>query len=123
LLKIMQRATARLLLLFALAGNLIPLALAAVAVPPHACCIRKNHHCHNSAATMSSQAEFHSRDCCRQNCGHAVVTAQWAHPEAQTNSVGARILARPVALHRSAPFTTEFVAQKATRAPPSLTQI
>jgi hypothetical protein len=119
----MQRTIARLLLLLALAGNLAPLALAAIAVPPHACCLRKNHHCHNSAASSSSHSEFRSRDCCPQNGGHAVVTAQWAHPEQQAGSVTSRILACRVMLEPLAPHSSELLTQRATRAPPLLAYI
>ena len=50
----MHRLTARLLLLFALVGNLVPLALAAGAAPPHACCLRKGvHRCQDSLGAGS----------------------------------------------------------------------
>ena len=50
----MRRLAARLLLLFALAGNLVPLGLAMTA-PAHACCVRKaahSHHCHEAGSTI-----------------------------------------------------------------------
>jgi hypothetical protein len=54
----MRRLTARLLLLFALAGTFVPPALAATAAPPHACCIRKAaHQCHGSGPE-ADQARF-----------------------------------------------------------------
>jgi hypothetical protein len=114
----MQRTIARLLLLFALAGNLIPLALATTAVPPHACCIRKNHHCHNSAATDSSSPELLSRDCCPQKCRHAVITAQWAHPHAHRVFIGAQFVSSHVVLQDSEAFSSESLIKQATRAPP-----
>ena len=78
----MHRLTARLLLCFALVGNLVPLALAATA-PAHACCVRKAaHHCHGSLAPeqLSETGPVVVRDAgtCNHDCCRAVTTAQWA---------------------------------------------
>ncbi|HUO24787.1 MAG TPA: hypothetical protein VMU61_03915 [Candidatus Aquilonibacter sp.] len=116
----MQRTIARLLLLFAVAGNLIPLALAATAVPPHACCIRANHHCHNSALSDSRQPEFRSTCCCRQGCGHVVVTAQWAHPQTPAAPVGAPAVNSRLTPGQSPALFAEVLTRQSTRAPPSL---
>ena len=51
----MQRLTARLLLLFALAGNFLPVALAATTAPPRACCLRMAHKCHKRPARNPKQ--------------------------------------------------------------------
>lgn len=78
----MQRLTARLLLFFALAANLVPLALAVTAAPPHACCVRKAaHRCHELAEGDSSQPVIRDTGCCNHDCCRAVTTAQWAHPQ------------------------------------------
>jgi hypothetical protein len=119
----MQRMTARLLLLFALAGNLIPLALAASTPTLPACCIRRNHHCHASAASNSSQPDIREACCCRHGCGHAVVTARWAHPRTQAGSFIAPAVSRHVAAQPFALLSPEFRNFKPTRAPPLLAGI
>src|SRR5689334_20600791 len=74
----MRHLTATLLLLFAIAGNLVPLALAAAAGPPHACCIRKAvHPCHGAASTESESLEIRSAACCNRDCCRATAT-RWA---------------------------------------------
>jgi hypothetical protein len=75
----MHRRIAKFLLLFAVAGNLAPLALAISAPPPHACCLRKNvHNCHGSPVAASEQLVLRSGNCCSQNCYRAVTTTRWA---------------------------------------------
>ena len=77
----MQRLTARLLLFFALVGNLVPLALAATAAP-RACCLRKGvHHCQNSLTSESEPLVIRDASCCNHDCRRAVTTAQWAHAQ------------------------------------------
>jgi hypothetical protein len=83
----MHRLTARLLLFFALVGNLAPLALAAVPTPSHACCLRKKaHHCHDSLNAESEQLVIRDSSCCNHDCCGATISAQWAHPESQAAS-------------------------------------
>jgi len=66
----MQRLTARILLLFALAGTFVPAALQALAASPHACCLRKSaHRCH---ASGSEEPTASSAGCCNHDCCHAV---------------------------------------------------
>lgn len=78
----MHRLIARLLLFIALAGNLLPLALAAASPPPRVCCLRKAvHHCQNSLASDSEQLVIRDATCCNHDCCRAVTTAQWAHPQ------------------------------------------
>jgi hypothetical protein len=80
--KTMHRLTARFLLIFALVGNVTPLALAATAPPPHACCVRKvASHCHESPASQSSQPSIQASGCCGHECCRAAITAQWANPQ------------------------------------------
>jgi hypothetical protein len=118
--EIMQRTIARLLLLFALAGNLIPLGLAATPKPLPACCLRHKHRCHAFVASNSSQPEVRDACCCRQSCGHAVVTARWAHPEAHADSLIGRTMSRHVAAQPFARLSPEFLNFKTTRGPPLL---
>lgn len=115
----MQRLTARLLLLFALAGSLVPSALALTAAPPHACCVRKAaHHCHELAATDSSQLNIRDTGCCNHDCCRAVTTAQWAHPQPKL----AAFFLQPIDVHLAgsqpdspAAASAEF---QSSRAPP-----
>ena len=116
----MHRLTARLLLLLALVGNLAPIALAATAAPPHACCLRKGfHHCHDSLASENGQLLIRDASCCQSDCCRAVTTSRWAHPQPKlaalflrTNNV--RLAgARPV-------FPAAVCAElQSTRAPPA----
>src|SRR4030088_849447 len=78
----MHRLTAKLLLLFALLGNITPLTLAAVSAPLHACCARKTaKHCHESAASELNQLSIRARGCWAHDCGRAATTTKWAHPQ------------------------------------------
>src|SRR5271169_3819487 len=80
----MHRLTARLLLFLALVGNLVPLALAATAAPPHACCLRKGvHHCQDSLTAESEQLVIRDASCCNHDCCRAVTTSQSAHPQSR----------------------------------------
>jgi hypothetical protein len=75
----MQRLTAKLLLTFALVGTIVPIAMA-VTTPQHACCIRKTHHCHESASPDSTQLSISSKSC-DHDCCRAVSTSKWANTE------------------------------------------
>src|SRR3982074_1657962 len=78
----MHRQTAKLLLLFALVGNITPLMLAAVAAPLHACCARKAaKHCHESAASEQNQPSIRASGCCGHDCCRAATKTKWAHPQ------------------------------------------
>ncbi len=76
----MHRLTARLLLIFALLGNLAPIALAVAMPPAHACCLRKgaHHHCHDFDV---EHLILTNRDCCRQNRPRAVTATQTARAQ------------------------------------------
>jgi hypothetical protein len=119
----MHRLTARLLLFFALVGSLAPLALAATAAPPHACCVRKAvHPCHDSLASESvsetGQLVIRDANCCNGDCGRAVTTAQWAHAQ----SLAGTFDAPPVETHLGQPYLDSPNAKvfrfESTRAPP-----
>src|ERR1700682_2002893 len=78
----MHRLTAKLLLLFALVGNITPLTLAAVAAPLHACCARKAaKHCHESAASEPNEPSIRASSSCGHDCCRAAATTKWAHPQ------------------------------------------
>jgi len=107
-------------LFFALVGNLLPLALAATAAPPRACCLRKGvHHCQDSQASESEQLVIHDASCCNHDCRRAVTTEQWAHPQSRA----AAIFLQAVTVHRTenqpnppASVNAEF---QSSRAPPA----
>lgn len=116
----MRRLTATLLLLFALAGNIVPLALAATADPPHACCIRKAvHPCHGAASTESESLEIRRAACCNRDCCRATA-ARWAQTQVHlatlaTPGVNARALSPYPNRH-----CANLLASRSTRAPPAL---
>jgi hypothetical protein len=110
----MHRLTARFLLLFALAGNVIPLAMAITAAPPHACCRRMAHRCQDSASSPAAQPVFRDPSCCNNHCRYPASTAQWAHPKTRSaqfsvlaaerlaaSSSDAFVFAQPASLHSS----------------------
>src|SRR5271154_6974200 len=107
----MQRLTARFLLLFALIGTFVPLALAVTAVPPHSCCLRKAvHQCHQPATATANESDqrdqrsIHGAGCCSRDCGRAVTTSQWAYPQPSSASVfTANVEACVAASHSRAP--------------------
>jgi hypothetical protein len=114
----MQRIIARLLLLFALVGNLVPLALAATIPESHACCRRMAHHCHSMQAD-SGELTFHDSSCCNHDCCRAVTTSQWACFEPTiAPRVAQKIEIAGVSRPSPAPVN-EFVASQSTRAPPA----
>jgi hypothetical protein len=116
----MHRLTARLLLFFALVGNLAPVALAATSAPPHACCVRKGiHRCQDSLAPETDQPVIRDASCCNHDCRGATISAQWAHPESRAASfllgpINARVAGSPSNTPISA--SAEF---QASRAPPA----
>lgn len=119
----MQRLTARLLVLFALVGNILPLALAATSAPAHACCVRKTHHCHESASVESTVPESERPSIHAAECGHeccrAASTSQWARLQSPASLLTIEnVEARVADLHPAAP-TVALAASQSTRAPPS----
>jgi hypothetical protein len=116
----MHRLTARLLLLFALTGTFAPLALAAAAAAPHACCIRKAHHCHESAVAETDQLSIRSSSCCDHNCCRAATVSQWASPQPALSAIFAQQIDAGVGELQSETSFQEPSASRSTRAPPSL---
>jgi hypothetical protein len=114
----MQRLTARFLLLFALVGNIVPLALAVTATPPHACCIRKTHRCHGPALAESDQPVVRDPGCCNHGCCRAVTTSQWASLQPCAASAFMQEVDARAPISQTIPASTELAASHSTRAPP-----
>jgi len=114
----MHRWIAKFLLSAALVGNFGPLAQAAMAAPPHACCVRKSvHHCHDSLSSKTEQPAIRDAGCCANRCGHAAITIRWAHTPAAGTSwaqTAESYVGRSIAAHLDSP-NTRF---ESTRAPP-----
>jgi hypothetical protein len=115
----MQRLTARLLLLFAIAGSFIPLTMQALAAPAHACCRRKaTHQCHGSAELEGRVVR--NKSCCQQNCSRGVTTSQAAWPNMQATAFFTQC-AEFHATHFSAAFPAcRLVTSRSPRGPPQL---
>jgi hypothetical protein len=120
----MQRLTARFLLLFALVGTFVPLAVAATAAPPHSCCLRKSaHKCHqpaSAAADESDQRSIHGAGCCRHDCCRAVTTSHSADPQSSPSSLFAPDVEGSVAASYSSALATGLLASQSSRAPPQI---
>jgi hypothetical protein len=113
----MQRLTARLMLLFALAGTVVPLALAATAAPPHACCVRKTHHCHDSASPENTLV-VSATSCCSHDCCRAATTPQWADATLRTTSLSVEVADLRVADSQPHTPVIAIYSSKSPRAPP-----
>ena len=117
----MHRLTSRLLLFFALVGNLAPLALAAAAAaPPHACCLRKGlHRCHDSLTSETGQLVIRDSSCCNHDCCQSTVSARWAHPQSHAASFFLQPANARVAASQSHSPATASASFQSTRAPPA----
>lgn len=116
----MYRLVANFLLLFALVGNLAPLARAVTLVPSHACCVRKSvHSCHDS---LSSQKDFFIRNasCCSDRCGRAVETTQWARAPRTGNWELAQKVEAGFARYERNFRNANASESQSTRAPPQI---
>jgi hypothetical protein len=114
----MPRLTARFLLVFALVGTFVPLALAITAEPQHACCLRKSaHQCHGSDP---DERAIRSNSCCNQNNSRAVTTSQWAHPRSSLASLSVRTVDARLAESRVEAPANELLSSQSTRAPPQV---
>jgi len=120
----MHRLTAKLLLIFALAGNILPLAQAATAPSAPECCRRAGmHQCHGDSVSSpkppeSGEASFRAPGCCRGECGRAVTTPQWAHLLDAANDISARMVEASVAASSPRAPATWQIQSLSTRAPP-----
>jgi len=117
----MQRQTARILLLFALVGTILPAALQATVTPQHACCRRQGaHHCHDAADTNSKEPIVSTTRCRHGDCSRTVTTARWAHPQPRVRAISSE-LSRSAFLEAHSPvFRAPFLAFLSTRAPPQV---
>src|SRR5258708_393949 len=114
----MQRLTARFLLLFALVGTLLPLALAVAATPPHACCLRKAvHQCHEADG---DQRAIRSTGCCNHDSQRAVTTTQPAQARPSQMSIVAQNVAARLTEFRAVTPATQLFSSQSTRAPPQV---
>src|ERR1700757_2175938 len=114
----MQRLTARFLLLFALAGTFLPLALQATGAPAHLCCRRADEHrCHSYALTDPTQAAIRAPGCHR-DCCPAMASSHWAHPEPSRNALTANNSELNQAGPDPLPPPTAISPSRSTRAPP-----
>src|SRR5438874_8126914 len=107
----MHRLTARLLLIFLLAGTFVPAALAITAEPPHACCMRKMH----SGEESQLRGVNHRHDCCGP-----LAVPQWAQPRPPLTD---SITHRAATLHphsRPAHPDSNFIRDHSGRGPPNL---
>ena len=116
--KFMRRLTASFLMLLALAGILAPLAVAATAPPPHACCVRSAHHCNGPSASDPGQPNVSNTGCCNHDCCRAVTTAQWADAQPQVAPSFRQTLTGFIGRSYSNSPTTEVLEFQSTRAPP-----
>jgi len=116
----MQRLTARLLLLIALLGIILPVALQATVAPQHACCRRQaGHHCHDSAETNPNEPVARRSGCCNHDCCRAVTSSQWAHPQPTLTAASVQnVTAGEIDRQPNRPSTT-FLTFRSTRAPPT----
>jgi hypothetical protein len=116
----MQRVIAKFLLLFALAGTFVPLALAATAAPPHVCCLRKAvHQCHGSDADTSiDQRIIRSSACCNQQSCRAVTTSRSACPQTSLSVAFAQTVKARIADSRPEAPATKSLSTQSTRGPP-----
>lgn len=114
----MQRITARFLLLFALIGTFVPIALQATSAPAHACCRRQGtHHCIDTTKSTNEPIAVDG-GCCHHDCSRAVTTAQWAHPEPCSSGASAQtVFTREVASQSNIP-SSQLFSLRSTRAPP-----
>lgn len=114
----MQRLIARLMLLLAVAGTFLPVALQAAVSPVHACCRRSgDHRCHN-AAPGSRQSSMRRPGCCERGGGRAVITAHWANPQAgAVAEFTPQLSLRGVQTSAEAPVAG-LVDSRSARAPP-----
>lgn len=114
----MQRCTARFLLLLALVGTFLPLALTATAAPAHACCLRAAHHCHSTSESEERTVSGITR--CGHDCCRGVTTSQTAHPKPTIAATSLEFAeARASEFSPAAPRTDSFCLPS-TRAPPIL---
>jgi len=116
----MHRLTARFLLLFALVGTFVPLALAATAAPSHTCCLRTTaRQCHGSGPE-SDQRVLHDASCCQHEGCRAATTPQWAHAQSRMTAPLAQAVEARIPESRAGSPATKLFSAQSTRAPPQV---
>jgi hypothetical protein len=114
----MQRLTAKLLLLLTAIATFLPVAFAAIAPAPHACCIRHARRCHTAATSSSDERSIHGTGCCNHDCCRAVTTSHRAHPQPNLAVAFAQRAHAPIAELHPTLFAAEPVSSQSPRAPP-----
>jgi hypothetical protein len=116
----MHRLTAKLLLLFALLGNFVPIALAVSPAAVPKCCLRKGvHHCHN-AALAGEELSLFSNLCGSHDCCRAATPAHWAHLEARNGASSASHIEIYLNYFHPASLSLEALSSLSTRGPPQV---
>lgn len=117
----MHRLTAKLLLLIALGGNIVPLALATGAAQLPQCCLRKGvHHCHNFSVYSGEGLSVASTSSCSHECCRATTPAQWAHAEKSERATSAHRVELCLSKSQSSNLGSAASTSLSTRAPPRL---
>ena len=115
----MQRLTARFLLLLGLVGSFLPIALAATAATPHACCIRRAvHQCHGSFS-LSDDRAVRSSNCCNHDCCRGVHVSQSARPHPSLPTIALKADIR-FAHSQTEAVSTFLLTTQSSRAPPQI---
>jgi hypothetical protein len=116
----MHRVTARLLVLFALLGSFVPIALAVATPRQHACCVRKSvHSCHGSQTAQPAPTVASSDCCSNHDCSRALIAARWAHPRPAIRALAENRLFARIAFSVSASLCAEAGESTSARAPPN----
>jgi hypothetical protein len=125
----MRRLTARLLLLFAIAGTFVPIALA-YAAPVPSCCLRKAvhqtmHHCHEAADTeMASSGEeqstLHASATCNHECCRGAATSQSARPQSPLIANSLAVTHSRIIHAQPESPSAALATFQSTRAPPAV---
>ena len=110
---LMQRLTARLLLLLIALGVCQPLVEALSAEPPHACCLRKLH------ALPNQPAQIHDRGKTGGSCCPPLTTPHTANPVSGDQTQLDRMVSTLKLISQDCFLHNAFQASLSTRAPPS----
>src|SRR3954467_8558744 len=114
----MKRLTASWLLVVLLVGVLAPAATALSADPPHACCIRKTPHCHESDS--GSQPSVTSRACEQHRCGQSITGSQWAQTAQRITTATIVPSIAMLQLVRFVSRSADIATSISVRAPPQI---
>lgn len=118
----MHRWTGRWLLLLALMGTFVPVALAVHAAPAaHACCVRKvqAHPCHGMTVAEPEQPTLRSMGCCGHDCCRASTTARWAYAASPALACVTRIVGWGETPSQPRLPATQYSTFQSSRAPPA----